>query len=457
MKPTRIVVWASVVVVLVLLGCMYWMLLTSGPEPSLPIEKAKVPQEAVGKRPVAVGGAAEGDHSAAVGEVLATVDPNEELYRNSEKVAVTILFTTSKKTGDLGPTSDAARLLRFRVEQVMQHPPVEGPEAKKFAEDEMRPTLRWNKTTIFSFTRKHSIHFIALVTVDVLKDYHRILELGGWEVRVTPCPIRAEEIQNKQIAQEVVEDGAMGITEMVKVEGFRMREFTAVVMVDCDVFFHRNFEELFRLQDVGDLGWTHGGWDIEWVNGGFLVFHPKSKRSEFHYQRILELLREGDFRPGRGWKGSGVGWTYGGRTIQGLLPYYFLVELPALEDVPVPDRAGAIAALANTAGQRAALGVHGRKKSRGGTDVELDRCRYNNMVQLPKCKERVFSNVTSNHFTGDCVKPWWCGTREHPLCRRFVKEWTVSANEYAKSLGYSSYTPCDGGQYRRLPFPRKGS
>jgi hypothetical protein len=104
---------------------------------------------------------------------------------------------------------------------------------------------------------------------------------------------------------------------------------------------------------------------------------------------MIEVLREGDFRPGQGWKGR-IGWTYGGRTIQGILPYYYFIEAPRLD--PQPHR-------------------------------ELERCRYNNMVQLPKCKQKSFDNVTANHFTGDCVKPWYCQTREHHLCQRFVTQW----------------------------------
>lgn len=32
---------------------------------------------------------------------------------------------------------------------------------------------------------------------------------------------------------------------------------------------------------------------------------------------------KGDYREGSGWGGSHIGWFYGGRTIQGVLPYYY--------------------------------------------------------------------------------------------------------------------------------------
>jgi hypothetical protein len=151
--------------------------------------------------------------------------------------------------------------------------------------------------------------------------------------------------------------------------------------------------------------------------------------------------------------GSGVGWTYGGRTIQGLLPYYFLVELPALEGVPEAARAAAVAGLAAGAARRSKAGVHGRQLSTKGTDLELNRCRYNNMVQLEKCKKWEYEAVVSNHFTGDCVKPWWCQSASHPLCRRFADEWLKTAVNFAQEkLGpMSSYNPCKDGSYRPLP------
>ena len=57
------------------------------------------------------------------------------------------------------------------------------------------------------------------------------------------------------------------------------------------------------------------------------------------------------------------------------------------------------------------------------THVEMQRCRYNNMVQLEPCKQTNISDVVSNHFTGDCLKPWWCSKEKHPLCTAFGKRW----------------------------------
>lgn len=47
------------------------------------------------------------------------------------------------------------------------------------------------------------------------------------------------------------------------------------------------------------------------------------------YQEILAVIRKGDFRyNGKGWEGSGIGYSYGGETIQGVLPFYYQVKAP---------------------------------------------------------------------------------------------------------------------------------
>ena len=61
------------------------------------------------------------------------------------------------------------------------------------------------------------------------------------------------------------------------------------------------------------LVWTHGGLGGEEpLNGGFLVIKPHLG----DFEEMLEIVREGDYRPGLGWRGVCC-WVYGGRTIQG--------------------------------------------------------------------------------------------------------------------------------------------
>jgi len=179
--------------------------------------------------------------------------------------------------------------------------------------------------------------------------------------------------------------------------------------------FHKRFDELILMEE--NFGWTHGGWETEKVNGGFLVYTPNHVASMHHMNEMIEIIREGNFSGG-GWRKSGIGWTYGGQTIQGILPYYYFIEANKEQE-----------ALAKRLGVKLAP-----------AHKELDRCRYNNMVQLPKCKYIPFESVTSNHFTGECSKPWWCGEKKHPLCDKFRAEFMKRYREMVLGLALGART-----------------
>ena len=151
------------------------------------------------------------------------------------------------------------------------------------------------------------------------------------------------------------------------------------------------------------LGWTHGATahlNQELMNGGYLVIKPNKK----HFEDMVEILKEGNFT-GRGWRNSGVGWVYGGRTIQGVVPYYYL-------------------------------------KVAVGDETEFPRCKYNNMVEIEKCRKWNFSMVTSNHFTW-CQKPWYCLTNQkQPLCDAFRENWWKRSHRFeTEMLGFEEPRP----------------
>lgn len=234
---------------------------------------------------------------------------------------------------------------------------------------------------------------------------------GGNIKRYEKAPLDPTQIRNPQIAKEIITDGAIGIDELLKLNVFDWGdEFDIVVLVDCDVMFHKPFPELISRITGKALRWTKGGWAIERINGGFLVIEPKGDTGKRHRREMLDIILEGDFRPGTGWRGSGIGWTYGGRTIQGILPYYFLHRDQPLK--PVGDRSD---------NASSSLFFH----HPADDQQQIDRCRYNNMDQLPECKALEVSKVTSNHFTGDCVKPWYCNARRSPRCELWARRWRL--------------------------------
>jgi len=267
--------------------------------------------------------------------------------------------------------------------------------------------------------------YLALVTPDVDDKWIRVIQQLGYTTRRVAVPIEAKDIRNPDLVATINQDGRLGANEMAKIEPFLFNEYDRVLMVDSDVLFHRNFDELFVGDDTDNdnnnsnnvaLQWTAGGILSEPMNGGFLVINPKARDAARHHDAILDILREGDYDPRTGWKNSGVGGgTYGGLTVQGLLPYYFLHAL------------------------------------NGTASREIDRCRYNNMQQVQRCKDYAVEEVTSNHFTGDCTKPWQCiaagrgrglkfipkgqESSVHPMCTRFQKVWWERWTDLAHSVG----------------------
>lgn len=43
---------------------------------------------------------------------------------------------------------------------------------------------------------------------------------------------------------------------------------------------------------------------------------------------LVAVVCQGDWKVGAGWRGSQIGYFYGGATIQGLLPYYYTNVAP---------------------------------------------------------------------------------------------------------------------------------
>ena len=63
------------------------------------------------------------------------------------------------------------------------------------------------------------------------------------------------------------------------------------------------------------------------------------------FEEMIEIVRVGDFKKGKGWGGTGIGNWWGGATFQGLVPYYYF-----------------------------------KVASKHNPAVEVDRCIYNQMV-----------------------------------------------------------------------------
>lgn len=225
-----------------------------------------------------------------------------------------------------------------------------------------------------------------------------------WEART---PIEETEVRNEKFAARLKDSGVIGSTEFIKLERLRMKGFHKVLFLDCDIMFHKRFHELLGMEE--NIGWPVGAFASEKLNGGFLLYNPDHPASLYHMNRIIDILREGDYDRPSGFRGSGLGAAWGGETIQGILPYYYFVEANKEQEMLEQSFNFTLAP----------------------AHREIDRCRYNNMAQLD-CSNVTYEEVTANHFTTDdtCNKPWYCFDRE-PLCTTFS---TMFAKRYKEMV-----------------------
>ncbi len=254
---------------------------------------------------------------------------------------------------------------------------------------------------------RYHIELVAIVAKRVVECRYA-LERIGFKVLERELPVTPEQIRNPQIAREIVTDGCCGIWELLKLHAWKLTEYDRVLQLDTDVMFHKNFDELFEIDRT--LVWTHGALGgSERINGGFLVVRPNPA----DFDAMVEIIKTGDFRNGRGWKGKCC-WVYGGRTIQGIVPMYYLYEKPEAQ-------------------------------------YEVDRCQYNNMVEIDRCKTWRYKDVTSNHFTV-CQKPFHCSFRGPKLCKSFNREWWRTSHKVEKALGLSPRRECGRGGYKAIEW-----
>eukprot|EP01083_Nonionella_stella_P025375 69869_1 len=280
----------------------------------------------------------------------------------------------------------------------------------------------------------HKLTKLALIHKDVTQCIG-ILQYFNYSILSRDIPITYANIENKRYAKELETDGCCGIVELLKLEVWTLDEYDYVLAMDADMLLHQNFDDIFEQMSVHNLanankqvnpdpgtyhgkylGWTHGATadqNQEVMNGGFLVVRPNMT----HYKAMYALIKEGDFRPGSAWKGSHIGWCYGGRTIQGIVPYYY-------------------------------FGVLGK----GNDDVELDRCVYNNMVEIEKCRQYEYKTVINNHFTW-CQKPWYCSYQHHqPLCIQFNKQWWKTSRKVEDILKLKHREECPNNKYVAIDY-----
>mmetsp|Transcript_17186 Transcript_17186/g.26046 ORF Transcript_17186/g.26046 Transcript_17186/m.26046 type:complete len:369 (+) Transcript_17186:118-1224(+) len=232
----------------------------------------------------------------------------------------------------------------------------------------------------------------------------------GYTVLIRDTPVAVEDIKGDFLRNKIESNGCCGEKELIKLEAYTIVEHPIVVHLDLDVLILQPMDALFdymlgKTSDLStipvmwqekpppkevnafftrDYNMVHASTKYKPVQGGFLVLRPSLKT----YKEFCDIIREGDFRDGKGWGGV-VGPFYGSMTFQGIIPYYYDYLNP-------------------------------------GTSLELNRCIYNQMCDNPRdqrtindvvhgkcrtgekncedCRSRPLEDVVTAHFTL-CQKP----------------------------------------------------
>jgi len=275
------------------------------------------------------------------------------------------------------------------------------------------------------------------------------LEKLGYTLLERETPVAVKDIKGDFLRKKIVNNGCCGEKELIKLEAYTLTDHPIVVHLDLDTLVLKPMDALFDLMLGTRL--DASGMDIMWpdeplpkqidayftrdynmvgpgtkykpVQGGLLVLRPSMES----YKEFVDIVREGDFRQGKGWGGK-VGPFYGSMTFQGIIPYFYDVLHP-------------------------------------GRTVELNRCIYNQMCDNPRtkptvndvvngdcrdgrddcedCRSRPVTDVVTTHFTL-CQKPWLCLSHtqdiiQHRLCRKLHHEWFRIRSDLEVSLQRSAF------------------
>jgi hypothetical protein len=237
-----------------------------------------------------------------------------------------------------------------------------------------------------------------------------MLQDVGFNILIKEPPILASDIKGEYLRKNVDKEYCCGAHEFVKLYAYQIPA-PLVVHLDIDFIFRKPMDAVFDVM----LGATDEAtrskveredptdpWptDIEAMitrdytstypgrksgfQAGFWVLKPSQK----HFDKLIEIIREGDYvegyQPANGWAGLGYGGFVGARAMQGLIAYYYDVHVP-------------------------------------GTWVELNNCRYNAVRAIvvrrgqclskrptcEDCRTTKLEDIYSIHYTA-CRKPWTC-------------------------------------------------
>jgi len=295
-------------------------------------------------------------------------------------------------------------------------------------------------------TSKYQMELVAVTEESIMSSDKSSLEKCGFIVKPLPLPVKVSDVQS-DFAREEISKGCCGEVEMLKLYGLSFTEYHRVVVVDGDVLFLGNIDDILHDKthslaatydhELDSLDFNGVYSAIPPINGGFLVFTPNM--TDFH--SIISTAKQGDFRGGTGWLGLRVGWAYGGVGPQGLLAYHYNKE--ALEKGRVMNKAPDLPGNLTSGPRESRVSVLDRSRF-DVIDTDALRLAFDN-------KEFGIDDIKTFHFTGKCLKPWECFSPNGAICEKMTDRWWQLRAEYAKERNLKVTPRCTGvGMYQTL-------
>ncbi|CAM9568326.1 unnamed protein product [Sphacelaria rigidula] len=210
------------------------------------------------------------------------------------------------------------------------------------------------------------------------------------------------------------------------------------------------------------------------AQGGFLLVKPDMEI----YDRLCDVIREGDWKAGVGWGGSKIGWFYGGPTIQGVLPYFYHILAPGTavqinrciynhmcdsDECRAPQYAVTaelqqphheeepVVTIVNPADTEVGGGEEEAISRADGRNSSMDNHIHDGAVADGDVR---ISPIKSVHFTQSCMKPWTCyGGKGRPEsgCAELQQAWFDGRKEMFAARGVPYTEPCAKREYSPMP------
>lgn len=152
----------------------------------------------------------------------------------------------------------------------------------------------------------------------------RKLVAFGYKVMDKEAPVAWSDLDDNDYKKGVNKSGCCGFDEFIKLNAWGLTDYYRVLHSDADALILDNLDELWDEDPKVSLIHVPGTMAGEMFSGGFIVARPDLGVLD----RMTSLIKKGDFRPGSAWEGMGIGWYWGGSTVQGFVPYFFHKKMP---------------------------------------------------------------------------------------------------------------------------------